>query len=205
MDTAEEAYQEACLRALQKLAAERAAARSHRLADPGRAQCGAGRRAQGAAHGRTAARRVHLRPGRCGNAAGRAAGRLALPRRCAEAAVHLLPSRTAGDAADRAGAAHRLGPYGGADRARLPGERCGDGAAHHPRQGARSQEPMCRSRRQVRRSGRAAGCRRGHDLSGVQRRLFRRRRPSARRCATRRSGWRACCCGCSRPSRRSWV
>ena len=27
---------------------------------------------------------------------------------------------------------------------------------------------------------------------------------SARRCATRRSGWRACCCGCSRPSPRSW-
>ena len=26
----------------------------------------------------------------------------------------------------------------------------------------------------------------------------------ARRCATRRSGWRGCCCACSRPSRRSW-
>ena len=24
------------------------------------------------------------------------------------------------------------------------------------------------------------------------------------RCATRRSGWRGCCCGCSRPSPRSW-
>ena len=23
--------------------------------------------------------------------------------------------------------------------------------------------------------------------------------------ATRRSGWRGCCCGCSRPSRRSWA
>ena len=27
---------------------------------------------------------------------------------------------------------------------------------------------------------------------------------SARRCARRRSGWRGCCCGCSRPSPRSW-
>ena len=27
---------------------------------------------------------------------------------------------------------------------------------------------------------------------------------SRRRCARRRSGWRGCCCGCSRASRRSW-
>ena len=34
------------------------------------------------------------------------------------------------------GAAHRLGPDREADRARVPGRRSGDGAAHHPRQGA---------------------------------------------------------------------
>ena len=28
---------------------------------------------------------------------------------------------------------------------------------------------------------------------------------SARRCAKKRSGWRGCCCGCSRASRRSWA
>ncbi len=69
--------------------------------------------------------------------AGRAARRLALSRRHPAAAVHLLPSRSAGDAADRAGAAHRLGADREADRARLPGLRSGDGAAHHPRQGPR--------------------------------------------------------------------
>ena len=29
--------------------------------------------------------------------------------------------------------------------------------------------------------------------------------PPAPPCATRRSGWRGCCCACSRPSRRSWA
>ena len=40
LDTAEEAFQNACLRALEELAAERPAARSRGLADHGRTQCG---------------------------------------------------------------------------------------------------------------------------------------------------------------------
>ena len=51
LDTAEEAFQDACLRALKTLAAERPAARSRRLADPGRPQ-------------RRARRRAPARPGR---------------------------------------------------------------------------------------------------------------------------------------------
>ena len=39
-----------------------------------------------------------------------------------------------------------------ADRARLPGQRSGDGAAHHPRQGAHRRAPTCRSRRRARSS-----------------------------------------------------
>ena len=110
------------------------------------------------------------------DAAGRAARRLALPRRHAAPAVHLLPSRPAGDAADRAGAAHRLGPHGEADRPRLPGRRSGDGAAHHPRQGAHR-----RRRRAVRDAGRGGARRaarrgRGDDLSDLQRGLFGQRR-----------------------------
>ena len=106
----------------------------------------------------------------------RAARRLALPRRHSAAAVHLLPSGPAGDAADRAGAAHRLRPDGEADRARLPGERGGDGAAHHPRQG-----PRRRGRRAVRDAGRGRALRaarrgRRHDLSDLQRGLFGGRR-----------------------------
>ena len=81
--------------------------------------------------------------------AGRTARRLALSRRHPAAAVHLLPSRSAGDPADRAGAAHRLRSDGEADRARLPGLGGGDGAAHHPRQG-----PRRRRRRAVRDAGR---------------------------------------------------
>ena len=49
MDMAEEAYQDACLRALKTLARKGAAARSHRLADPGGAQRRTGRRTQAAA------------------------------------------------------------------------------------------------------------------------------------------------------------
>ncbi len=56
LDTAEEAFQEACLRALQELAAERPAARPDRLADPGRPQRGTGRRASSRATRSLAAR-----------------------------------------------------------------------------------------------------------------------------------------------------
>ncbi len=83
-----------------------------------------------------------------------------------------------------------------------------DGAAHHPRQGARR-----RCRRAVRDAGRggalrAALRRRRHDLPDFQRGLFRRRRyrpKFASPCARRRYAWRGCCCGCSRASRRSWA
>ena len=76
----------------------------------------------------------------------------------------------------------------------------------------RAKARIARGRRAVRDAGRgrargAARRRGGHDLPRLQRGLFgqrRRRRRRARRSATRRSGWRACCCGCSRPSRRSW-
>ena len=82
-----------------------------------------------------------------------------------------------------------------------------DGAAHHPRQGARRGR-----RRAVRDAGRggaqrAALRRRRDDLSDLQRGLFRQRRhrrDSRAACARRRFVWRGCCCGCSRASPRSW-
>ena len=103
----------------------------------------------------------------------RAARQFALPRRRAAAVVRLLPSRSAGDAADRAGAAHRVRAHGQGDRARLSGRRKRHGAAHHPRQ-----EPRRQCRRAVRDAGRrrarrAARRRRRHDLPRLQRRLFR--------------------------------
>ena len=58
----------------------------------------------------------------------------------------------------------------------------------------------------VERSRAARGGRRD-DLSDFQRGLFgerRHRRDPQRPCARRRSGWRGCCCGCSRASPRSW-
>ena len=72
------------------------------------------------------------------------------------------------------------------------------------------------ARRRRQRAVRDAGCggaqrtaRRGRrdDLPDLQRGLFGRAATppkSASRCARRRSGWRGCCCGCSRASPRSW-
>ena len=74
-------------------------------------------------------------------------------------------------------------PVGQADRARLPGQRGGDGAAHHPRQGAASPSAERALRDAGRaRAGRAARRRGGDDLPAVQRGLFgeRRRAPHAR-------------------------
>ena len=96
---------------------------------------------------------------------------------------------------------------GQADRARLPGLGSRDGAAHHAGEGAGR-----RRRRAVRNAGRGGALRaphlgRRHDLSDLQRGLFgqrRYRRDSQRPCARRRSAWRGCCCGCSRASPRSW-
>ena len=118
------------------LAAERPAARSGRLADLRRPQHRHRRRAPQVQAAAAARRADAFRSRRRRNDAGRAARRGRLPRRHLAAAVHLLPSGPAGDAADRAGAAHRLGPVGQADRARLPGRRKRHGAAHHARQGA---------------------------------------------------------------------
>mgnify|MGYP003694069547 CR=1 FL=1 len=82
----------------------------------------------------------------------RAARRRALPRRHPAAAVHLLPSRAAGDPADRAGAAHRLRPVGQADRARLPGRARPPWSSASPAPRRASPMPACRSRRRARRS-----------------------------------------------------
>ncbi len=146
------------------------------MADHGRAQR---RDRRGAAHaqaGSVAGRAGDLRSRRRRGCARRAARRLALPRRHFAAAVHLLSSGPAGDAADRAGAAHRLRPHRQADRARLSRQRSRDGAAHHPRESARR-----RSQRAVRNAGRGGALRaarvgRGDDLSDLQRGLFRQRR-----------------------------
>ncbi len=207
LDTAEEAFQNACLRALKSWP------QNGPPRDPAAWLIMVGRNV--AIDDMRRSRKQEplpedagdLRSRRRRGAAGRTARRLALSRRHPAAAVHLLPSRSAGDAADRAGAAHRLRPDGEADRARLPGLGSGDGAAHHPRQGARR-----RCRRAVRDAGRGRAqraARRGRrdDLSDLQRGLFGRAATpprSARRCARRRSGWRGCCCGCSRASPRSW-
>ena len=112
----------------------------------------------------------------------RPARRRALSRRHPAPALHLLPPRPAGDPADRAGAAHRLRPHGQADRPRLPGERSGDGTAHHARQGARrgNADVPFETPGAVERAERL-GRRCCHDLPHLQRRLFggRRRRPCA--------------------------
>ena len=149
LDTAEEAFQEACLRALKNWP------QNGPPRDPAAWLIFVGRNAaidearRRSKQRAAARRRADLRSGRCRSGAGRAARRRALPRRHPAPAVHLLPSRSAGDPADRAGAAHRLRPVGQADRARLPGRRERHGAAHHPRQG-----PHRRGRRAVRDAGR---------------------------------------------------
>ncbi len=152
LDTAEEAFQDACLRALKSWP------QNGPPRDPAAWLIMVGRNA--AIDEVRRSRRQEPLPedeaisdlDDAEDAAGRAARRLALPRRHAAPAVHLLPSRPAGDAADRAGAAHRLRPDGEADRARLPGQRGGDGAAHHPRQGPHRRRPTCRSRPRARSS-----------------------------------------------------
>ena len=156
----------------EELAAERPAARSRGVADHGRPQRRDRRHQAEQEAGGAARRRGDLRSRRRRGTACRAARRLALPRRHPAAAVHLLPSGPAGDAADRARAAHRLGADGQADRARLPGLGSRDGAAHHAGQGTGR-----RCRRAVRNAGRGGALRtphlrRRHDLSDLQRGLF---------------------------------
>ena len=135
LDTAEEAFQEACLRALKNWPQNgppRDPAAWLILVGRNVAIDEVRRREQAAGAAR---RGADLGSRRCRGRNRRAARRLALSRRYVASAVHLLPSRSAGDAADRAGAAHRLWSHGEADRARIPGQRSRDGAAHHPCQG----------------------------------------------------------------------
>ena len=166
----------------EELAAERPAARPDRLADLRRPQHGDRRGAPPVEARAAAGRAGAVRSRGCRNGDRRTARRRRLPRRHIAAALHLLPSGPAGDAADRARAAHRVRPLGQADRARLPGRRKRDGAAHHARQGkdragrgaVRGAGP-CRAFRAARRGRR-------HGLSRLQRGLFgeRRRRIDAR-------------------------
>ena len=99
---------------------------------------------------------------------------LALPRRHPAAIVHLLPSGFASDAADCATALRIVSGLSVKQIARAfyQSRKCGDGAAHHPRQGEGRQR-----RRAVRDSGRGRAfrtARRGgrDDLFDLQRRLF---------------------------------
>ncbi len=158
------------------LAAERAAAQCRRLADHGRAQRRHRRRAAAQPAGADAARGACLGPVRRRDAAGGSDRRGGLPRRHTAAPVHLLPSRAAGDPADRAGAAHRLGPVGPADRPRLPGRRGGDGAAHHAGQGADRARRRALRDAGPGRAGRAPRGGGGDGLPRLQRGLFDGRR-----------------------------
>ena len=193
----------------EELAAERPAARSGGLADHGRPQRRAStRRGAGASRQPLPDEELLSDLDDAEARAGRAARRRALPRRHPAAAVHLLPSRAAGHAADRAGAAHRLRPLGQADRARLPGrrERRWSSASPAPSAASPQADVPFETPGAVERAERLAAVAAMIYLA-VQRGLFRRaaaRRARARRSARRRSGSRACCCGCSRPSRRSW-
>ena len=136
LDRAEEAFQEACLRALKNWPVNGPprdptawlimVGRNFALDDVRRRE-----EERGAAAGR-----ADLRPRRRRGRHRRTARQLALPRRRPPAPLHLLPPRAAGDAAGRAGAPHRLRPDGRRDRARLPGRRQRHGAAHHARQAA---------------------------------------------------------------------
>ena len=153
LDTAEEAFQNACLRALKSWPQNGPprdpaswlimVGRNVAIDDIRR-----GRKQQPLPEDDQAISDLISDLGDAEDATGRTARWLALSRRYLAAAVHLLPRRPAADPADRAGAAHRLGAHREADRARVPGRRRRDGAAHHPRQG-----PCCRCRRAVRDAG----------------------------------------------------
>ena len=189
LDAAEEAFQEACLRALKTWPAtvRRATPRPGSSSSARNAALDAVRRR---GKQERAARRGRCSP-TCDDAEAALAERLdgaALPRRHPAPAVHLLPSRAAGDAADRAGAAHRLRPHGQADRARLPGERSArwSSASRAPR--AASPTPSAVRDAGRRRARRAPRRGRGHDLPRVQRGLFGERRHRADARAAVRGG-----------------
>ena len=207
LDTAEEAFQEASLRALQQLAGQGPAARSGGLADLRRPQRRARRGAPAGQAAAAAGRGADVRPRRRRERRSPRTRQRDYPRRRVAAAVHLLPSGAAAQPADRAGAAHRLRAFRSRQIARafLVGESAMEQRITRAKR--RVAEAACRSRRPTRRAGRAARRRRRDGLSAVQRGLFgerRRARMSACRSARRRSGWRACCWGCFRPRARSW-
>ncbi len=192
----------------EELAQQRPAARSGRLAHHGRPQRGARRRAASEQADGAAGRGRSSRISRTSRRA--LAERLdecRLSRRRAAPAVHLLPSRPAGHPADRARAAHRLGPHGEADRRAPSWSAKRDGAADHPRQGASRQgagvpfETPGRGRSAPSGSAAVAAMvylvfNEGYSASGDE------RRGARRAVRTRPSAWRACCCACSQPSPR---
>ena len=119
LDTAEEAFQEACLRALKAWPKQWPAARRRRLADHGGQECG----------DRPVRRQRRMQPLPHEELISDLSDAEAeLAERIDEAdyrddilrlAVRVLSSGAAGDAADRAGAAHRVGAFGAPDRRAL--------------------------------------------------------------------------------------
>ena len=131
------------------------AARSRRLAHLRRPQRGDRQRARARAPGAAARGGADLRPRGRRSRHRREHRPGPLQRRRAAAPVRVLPSRAARDPADRARPARRLRAVGEADRARVPRQRGGDGAAHHARQAPHRRAPTCPSRRRARSSGRS--------------------------------------------------
>ena len=208
LDTAEEAFQEACLRALKNWP------QNGPPRDPTAWLIFVGRNAAIDAVRRRRSNeplpdeRAAVGPRRCRDGDRRAARRRRLPRRHPAAALHLLPSRTCRRrsrsrwrcASCRASRSSRSRAPSWSAKARW------SSASPAPRR------RIAAGRRAVRDAGRgralrAARRRRGHGLSRLQRGLFgeRRRRVDAR-AALRRGdpAGAAAACGCSRPSPRSW-
>ncbi len=208
LDTAEEAFQEACLRALKTWPRERPAARPDRLADLRRAQH---RDRRGATPRRST---IRCRTSRCcptsrtpktRSPSGSTAPTTATTFCGCSSSAAIRTCRRRSRSRSRCASC----PACRSSRSRAP-----SWSAKAPWSSA-SPAPRRRiadGRRTVRGAGRRRALRtarrgRGHGLSRLQRGLFgerRRRVACARRSATRRSGWRGCCSACSRPSPRSW-
>ncbi|MEI9981893.1 MAG: DUF6596 domain-containing protein [Aliidongia sp.] len=138
LDLAEEAFQEAALRALKSWPQKRTAARSRGVADPGRPECGAGRRAQDPAAAAAAAGRRESPISKTSETPPRRAASTARITAttccvcCSFAAIRSCRRRSR----SRSPCAFVSGLTVPPVARSLPGWRRGDGAAHHPRQGA---------------------------------------------------------------------
>ncbi len=167
----------------EELAAQRSAARSRGLADHGRPQRRHRRGASALASSRRCPRTTRPSPTST-DAEGALAERLD-GSHYRDDMLRLLficcHPRPAGDAADRAGAAHRLGPVGQADRARLPGRRKPrwSSASRAPRRRIADADVPFEAPGAVERAERLAA-RRRDGLSGLQRGLFGQRRATRR-------------------------